>query len=72
MPGDRLARQIAFLLEADKLNTVLRRTPPTDASRPENPAEHSWHLVLAALALAEHGRKAQRESPHGTEATPEK
>ena len=46
--------QIEFLAEADKLKTVVRRTPLTDASRRENSAEHSWHLAIAALALAEH------------------
>jgi putative hydrolase of HD superfamily len=54
MSTERLSRQIAFLLEADKLKTVLRRTPLTDNSRPENSAEHSWHLALAALTLAEY------------------
>jgi putative hydrolase of HD superfamily len=54
MSTDRLARQIAFLVEADKLKTVLRRTPLVDRSRPENSAEHSWHLALAALALREY------------------
>jgi len=54
MADDRLARQIAFLTEADKLKTVLRRTPLTDSSRLENSAEHSWHLVLAAMTLAEY------------------
>lgn len=54
MSSERLARQIAFLLEADKLKTVLRRTPLTDNSRPENSAEHSWHLALAAMVLAEY------------------
>jgi putative hydrolase of HD superfamily len=52
--SERLAQQIAFLLEADKLKAILRRTPLTDASRPENSAEHSWHLVLAAIVMAEH------------------
>jgi putative hydrolase of HD superfamily len=33
---DRLARQVAFLTEADKLKTILRRTPITDGSRAEN------------------------------------
>jgi putative hydrolase of HD superfamily len=51
--NERLSQQITFLLEADKLKRVLRRTPLTDASRPENSAEHSWHLVLAAIVLAE-------------------
>jgi len=51
---DRLSRQVAFLIEADKLKTVLRRTPLTDSSRRENSAEHSWHLVLTALILREY------------------
>src|SRR5215510_1824722 len=54
MPDERLAHQIAFLVQADRLKTVLRRTPLTDNSRLENSAEHSWHLALAALALGEH------------------
>lgn len=57
MPDDRLARQLAFLVEADKLKRVNRRTPLVDASRLENSAEHSWHLVLAALVLREHVRE---------------
>ncbi|MFB2595083.1 HD family hydrolase [Paracoccus sp. p4-l81] len=52
----RLDRQIAFLTEADRLKTVLRATPITDQSRPENSAEHSWHLALYALILADHAR----------------
>jgi putative hydrolases of HD superfamily len=51
---DRLSRQIAFLVEADKLKTIDRRTPLTDGSRAENSAEHSWHLGLAALTLSEY------------------
>jgi putative hydrolase of HD superfamily len=53
MTHHRLARQMAFLVEADRLKNVLRRTPLTDDSRPENSAEHSWHLALAAMTLAE-------------------
>lgn len=54
MPSDRLSRQIAFLVEADKLKSVLRRTSLMDASRRENSAEHSWHLLLLAVVLREH------------------
>ena len=54
MSDDRLARQIAFLIQADRLKTILRRTPLSDNSRLENSAEHSWHLALAALALGEY------------------
>jgi putative hydrolase of HD superfamily len=54
--GKRLEQQIAFLTEADKLKNVLRRTTLTDASRPENSAEHSWHLALIAMVLAEYSQ----------------
>ena len=54
MPDDRLTLQIAFLAEADKLKTIERRTPLIDSSRRENSAEHSWHLILAALVMAEY------------------
>lgn len=50
----RLTSQLAFLLEMDKLKLVLRRNELADASRRENTAEHSWHLVMFALTLAEH------------------
>ena len=49
----RLDQQIAFLNEADKLKTVVRGTTLCDASRYENSAEHSWHLTLYALVLAD-------------------
>ena len=54
MATERLTGQIAFLVEADKLKTVLRRTPLVDLSRLENSAEHSWHLALTAMALREY------------------
>ena len=51
---DRLEKQISFLLEVDKLKNVLRRSSVTDGSRRENSAEHSWHLCMFALTLAEY------------------
>jgi putative hydrolase of HD superfamily len=54
MENERLARQVAFLVQADSLKTIIRRTPLVDNSRLENSAEHSWHLALAALALREY------------------
>ena len=49
----RLEAQFAFLNEADKLKSVLRATTLVDGSRPENSGEHSWHLALYALILAD-------------------
>ena len=50
---DRLDAQIAFLSEADKLKSVLRASRLHDNSRFENSAEHSWHVMLYALVLAD-------------------
>ncbi len=49
----RLEQQFAFLNEADRLKSVLRATTLVDGSRPENSGEHSWHLALYALVLAD-------------------
>ncbi len=46
--------QLAFLVEADRLKSVLRQTTLCDGSRRENSAEHSWHLGLMATVLARH------------------
>ncbi|MCU0902302.1 MAG: HD domain-containing protein [Tabrizicola sp.] len=51
--ADRLEAQFAFLNEADRLKHVLRATTLCDSSRPENSGEHSWHLALYALVLAD-------------------
>ena len=50
---DRLQAQFDFLNEADRLKSVLRATTLVDGSRPENSGEHSWHLALYALTLAD-------------------
>lgn len=49
----RLDQQFAFLNEADRLKSVLRATTLCDGSRQENSGEHSWHLALYALTLAD-------------------
>ncbi len=50
---DRLAAQFAFLDEIDRLKTILRASPIGDNSRQENSAEHSWHIAMYALVLAD-------------------
>lgn len=52
--GARLAAQIGFIVEIDRLKHVLRRSLLTDGSRRENDAEHSWHMAVMAMVLAEH------------------
>lgn len=50
----RIDQQLSFLIEADKLKLVTRGTTLHDSSRPENSGEHSWHIALYALIMAEH------------------
>jgi putative hydrolase of HD superfamily len=49
----RLEQQLDFLLEIDRLKQVLRQTDIVGGSRRENTAEHSWHLAMFAIVLAE-------------------
>ncbi len=51
---DRLREQMKFIIEVDKLKTILRRNYIADGSKLENDAEHSWFFSLAALVLGEH------------------
>jgi putative hydrolase of HD superfamily len=48
---DPLDSQLRFVLEADRLKSVLRQSTLLDGSRRENSAEHSWHLALMAVVL---------------------
>jgi putative hydrolases of HD superfamily len=57
---ERLDQQLRFVTEIDRLKGVLRQTMLTDPMRRENSAEHSWHVALMALALAD-------QAPPGTD-----
>ncbi len=53
-PAARLVRQIEFIVECDRLKEIFRQTINTQSRRAENDAEHSWHLCLCVIVLAEH------------------
>jgi putative hydrolases of HD superfamily len=53
-PMDRLPSQLKFASEVGRLKAVQRQTMLTEPARRENSAEHSWHIVVMAMALAEH------------------
>ena len=46
-----LLQQIAFIKEIDKIKYIQRRTKLFNSNRPENDAEHSWHLAMMAMVL---------------------
>ena len=51
---NRIEQQFTFLTEALKLSEILRQTILPTSRRRENDAEHSWHICLMVLVLAEH------------------
>jgi putative hydrolase of HD superfamily len=54
MNSVRLAQQIQFIIEIDKLKQVIRRSYLIGGKRLENSAEHSWHIAVMAMILAEY------------------
>ncbi|MCI8497173.1 MAG: HD domain-containing protein [Clostridiales bacterium] len=59
MDRERIQKQLQFLIEADKMKTILRQTMLTDKSRRENDAEHSWHFALTAMVLFEYAHSPE-------------
>jgi len=54
MQADNLLKQINFIKEIDKIKYIQRKTKLINSDRPENDAEHSWHLAMMTLVLAEY------------------
>lgn len=52
-----MLQQIEFIVEIDKLKTILRRSYVLGTDRRENDAEHSWHLAVMAIFLQEHAKE---------------
>lgn len=54
MQPDNLTKQLNFIKEIDKIKYIQRKTKLFNSNRPENDAEHSWHLAMMTIVLAEH------------------
>jgi putative hydrolase of HD superfamily len=52
LPEDR-RRQLGFLVAAHRLTEITRVNRLLDGTRSETSAEHSWHLALCAVVLAD-------------------
>ncbi|HLP56240.1 MAG TPA: HD domain-containing protein [Fluviicola sp.] len=57
MAFENLLQQINFIKEIDKVKYIRRKTKLFNSDRNENDAEHSWHLALMAIVLAEHSNQ---------------
>ena len=57
MQINNLLKQIDFIKEIDKIKYIQRKTKLFNSNRCENDAEHSWHLAMMAIVLAEHSNE---------------
>ncbi|MGY4539510.1 putative hydrolase of HD superfamily [Mucilaginibacter sp. UYNi724] len=57
MDSKNILKQIAFIHEIDKVKYILRKTKLFNSDRNENDAEHSWHLAIMSIILAEYANE---------------
>ena len=51
---EKLLKDVEFIVEMDKLKTIKRKTKIIGQDKQEDDAEHSWHISLMAMILAEY------------------
>jgi putative hydrolase of HD superfamily len=57
MNFEHLLQQVAFIHEIDKIKYIQRKSRLFNSDRSENDAEHSWHLAVMAIVLAQHSNE---------------
>ena len=57
MNFEHLLQQVAFIHEIDKVKYIQRKSRLFNSDRHENDAEHSWHLAVMAMVLAQHSNE---------------
>ena len=57
MISKRLLKDMDFIVELDKMKSILRQTSLINEDRREDDAQHSWHISLMAMLLAEYSNE---------------
>ncbi len=57
MIDENLIKDMDFIVELDKMKTILRQTYIIDDERKEDDAQHSWHISLMAMVLSEYSNQ---------------
>lgn len=53
----RLRKQLEFIIEIDKVKSIIRKSRTFHNKRYENDAEHGWQISMMALVLAEYANE---------------
>jgi putative hydrolase of HD superfamily len=64
LTNERLQKQIEFIVAIDKMKQITRQNIVIGTDRNENDAEHSWHLAMMAILLAEHAAEKDIDISH--------
>ena len=54
---ERFKKQMDFILEVDKLKSIIRQNFIADGSRKESDTDHSWHLAMMCFLLEEYANE---------------
>jgi len=54
---DRLLKDIEFIVELDKMKSILRQTSLIGKDQREDDAQHSWHIAVMAMVLGEYSNE---------------
>jgi putative hydrolases of HD superfamily len=57
MITNNLVQQFAFITEIDKIKSIFRKSRTFTGEKYENDAEHSWHICVMAMVLAEYANE---------------
>lgn len=57
MIKERLLKDIEFIVELDKMKSILRQTSLINEDRREDDAQHSWHISVMAMILGEYSNE---------------
>ena len=55
--NEQWEKQAEFIKEMDKMKGILRTNVMLDGTRNEDDAQHSWHVALMALVLADYAQQ---------------
>lgn len=57
MLDKNLVQDMDFIVELDKMKTILRQTSIIGSDEREDDAQHSWHISLMAMVLAQYSNE---------------
>ena len=58
----RILKDMEFIVELDRMKTILRQTSLINEDRREDDAQHSWHIAIMSMVLSEYANEEIDES----------